>query len=315
MLSFTTSNAQVGVNYAPQKGDIINSPLVITKKEKDALRFKHNNQPTNVGDVLISDIDGNVRYGVLTATKIEFINGIFKDNQARTGLFLNDVYNEQLKVHYTNANITLPPGRWAVNFSLNFEVLRNKVIQTAEYSNISHRTESRLSSNEFYNQSFKLYRSGETTRFNPNTDKVDGTNCVGNKCLYFFTRSTLIRDQVVSAWGPIERDESIWARVILSDRATNRYPNDYNAESTNDRPIRNLYLASGALVGPAPSTMIKGEIYIENRGRTPKTYYLKVALQNVNLKNNRTANYKIDNFAAGPETNPSDRFFAVPAND
>ncbi len=115
----------------------------------------------------------------------------------------------------------------------------------------------------------------------------------------------------------LSTDQYAWARLILSDN--NGSTSGYNASATNDRVISNLYLSSGMLQGPSGSSIIKGEIYIHNKTRVNKRYYLKISIEinrgNYTFDNNNKLRLK--NFAKGPsfETNGVDRFFAVYAGE
>jgi hypothetical protein len=319
MLTFITivkSEAQIGINYSPAKGDDIKSPLVIKKRLLKQLRFKSTNSTPRDGQVLISDADGNVRYGDLNATKIDFINGNFGN-----GLNISNVYGQHLAVNDTDAYITLPPGVWAVNFSLKLKILKSRVTIDQKYQyTVDYRTKDRLTSTQFYNNTFTTSNNvsmkyNATTFLNIYTSNCTGTG-TSQRCYYYFQRQEgLISNEILSPWETMAREEAIWARVILSDTKNIRYPNSYNNESTQDRAIPGLYLASGSITGLAEYTTIKGEIYINNKGRTNKSYYLKIALENIDLLPNSQARYKLEDFAKGPEINGIDRFFAVPAND
>lgn len=321
IISTINTKAQVGVNYTPFKDQVVNSPLIIKKQAGNALRFIPNSTGSKPGQVLISDNLGNVRYGDLNATKIEFINGDFNIGlKTKTGLNLDDVYANRSTVKYTNASITLPPGKWAVNFSLKFEILKDKLEQVVLVEYDTYTTRNRITANTFYNDRFTVVQRTQSLRYNPATDiDIIEDRCTGNgsnrQCFYTFRRErTSIQNQYNDNWGPLDRDESVWARVILSDRSTVA-SNDYNRERTADRTIDNLYLASGALTGVTQYTTVKGEIYITNKSGANKTYSLKLYLQTVNVKSSASAKYKLVDFAAGPTTNGIDRFFAIPAND
>ncbi|UYW00555.1 hypothetical protein K5I29_08355 [Flavobacterium agricola] len=237
-LFYFSSQAQIGINFVPNPNEVNNSPLIIKTDQPNALRFVPEGTEPLPGQVLISDDEGNVRYGDLTATEIDFVNGVFNG-----GVNAEDLYRNN-KVFDSNAYIDLPPGRWAVNFSIKFQVVK--------YSTVNETTEN------------------------------------------------------------LERDEAIWARIILSNTSGNT--TNYNTDSTKDIAIPNLYLASGSLVGPTQYTNVKGEIYILNSLTTTKRYYLKVFLEKYNLDDRRRINYKLIDFAAGPILNGVDRFFAIPAN-
>lgn len=109
----------------------------------------------------------------------------------------------------------------------------------------------------------------------------------------------------------------VWARIVLSDNTNTNV--GYNANSTTDRVISNLYLSSGMLQGPSGSNIIKGEIYIHNKGLVNKKYYVKISLECNTDKYtlNNDNKIRLKSFAKGPsfETNAVDRFFAVYAGE
>ena len=314
------ATAQVGINYTPFKNEVIKSALIIQDlpvgagHKPNMLRFLDPAVPRpKAGQVLISDAFGNVRYGDLSATKIPAVNGSFNG-----GKTLTDIVTQR-RVYDTYAYIDLLPGKWSVNFSLKFEVQKSTYENSTKVSYITYTTRQRYYSSDFYGGDRLRVRDingVETTlRYNPATDSDVSTftcNDRDRNCFYTFRRRSETVTSILGDWKTLDRDESIWARVILSDSAGDA--NGYVANSTGD-VIGNLYLASGSIVGLAPYITLKGDIYINNRRPTTKRYYLKVYLELINLKNGTIAQYKLVNFAAGPMTNGIDRFFAIPAND
>ena len=118
-MSFISINlqAQVGINYTPTGTE--NADLIIKKSnDKPALRIE-TNQAISKDFVLFSDTYGNVAWRAYGLINVPAKSGVY--GNGLTSIITSSNPNPSNAI-YTNASITLPPGKWAVNLAFNLDV-------------------------------------------------------------------------------------------------------------------------------------------------------------------------------------------------
>lgn len=128
-MSFISVNlqAQVGINYTPTGTE--NADLIIKKSiNKPALRIE-TNQAISKDFVLFSDSYGNVAWRAYGLINVPAKSGVY--GTGLTSLIRSNSPNPS-NAMYTNASITLPPGKWAVNLAFNLDI---KVVSRTNSSN------------------------------------------------------------------------------------------------------------------------------------------------------------------------------------
>lgn len=205
-------------------------------------------------------------------------------------------------------------------------ILKDQVVFSDDYGNISWRTYGLINVPAVSG----TYGSGltqdfESTSFSGNITNALYTNAYidlppGKWAVNLnFNLNIKLINKSSTTWieNNLTTTQYAWARIILSDNTSSS--SGYNTNSTNDRVITNLYLSSGMIQGPSGSNIIKGEIYIHNKGLVNKRYYVKLSIEinKANFTFNNNNKLRLKSFALGPtyESNAPDRFFAVYAGE